>query len=111
MEKWWADSMECYCHLRNVQGLLADGKTPCGRLYGKLFNGSVITFGAMVEYHPISSRDQSRIHQLCRKVLPGLFLGYVLIAGGIWKRDIVVADIEEMENLDASQNRPRRLHA
>jgi len=26
-EKWWADSMECYCYLRNVQDLLADGKT------------------------------------------------------------------------------------
>ena len=25
-EKWWADSMECHCCLRNVQDLLADGK-------------------------------------------------------------------------------------
>ena len=25
-EKWWADSMECHCHVRKVQGLLADGK-------------------------------------------------------------------------------------
>ena len=28
IKKWWADSMECCCHLRNVQDLLADGKTP-----------------------------------------------------------------------------------
>ena len=27
-EKWWADSRECYCYLRNVQDLLADGETP-----------------------------------------------------------------------------------
>ena len=27
-EKWWSDSMECYCYLRNIQDLLADGKTP-----------------------------------------------------------------------------------
>ena len=26
-EKWWADSMECYCYLRNIQNLLSDGKT------------------------------------------------------------------------------------
>ena len=26
-EKWWADSMECYCYLRNIQDLLSDGKT------------------------------------------------------------------------------------
>ena len=24
-EKWWADSMECYCYLRIIQDLLADG--------------------------------------------------------------------------------------
>ena len=26
MKKWWSASMECYCFLRNVQDLLADGK-------------------------------------------------------------------------------------
>ena len=25
-EKWWADSMECYTYLRNIQDLLSDGK-------------------------------------------------------------------------------------
>ena len=24
--EWWAASMECYCHLRNIQDLLSDGK-------------------------------------------------------------------------------------
>ena len=28
MIRWWSDSMECNCYLRNVQDLLADGKTP-----------------------------------------------------------------------------------
>ena len=27
-ENWWADSMECYCQLRNIQDRLSDGKTP-----------------------------------------------------------------------------------
>ena len=26
--EWWADSLECYCYLRNIQDLLFDGKTP-----------------------------------------------------------------------------------
>ena len=26
-ERWWADSMECHCYLRNSQDLLSDGKT------------------------------------------------------------------------------------
>ena len=38
-EKWWSDSMEHYCDLRNVQDLLADGKTPCERRFGESFKG------------------------------------------------------------------------
>ena len=65
--KWWAYSMECYCNLRNVQDLLSDGKTPYERRFGMPFNGPVIPFGAMVEYHPISAKDLSRLHNPCSK--------------------------------------------
>ena len=27
-DRWWSDSMECYCYLRHVQDILADGKNP-----------------------------------------------------------------------------------
>ena len=43
----------------------------------------VIPFGAMVEYHPSSSKDLSRLHQFVAKVLPDIFLGYALYAE--WK--------------------------
>ena len=75
------------------------------------FNGPVIPCGAMVEYHPFSSKDQSRLHQFGAKVLPGMFFGYALHAGGIWKGDIMVADIEELEEMDASELHARRLNA
>ena len=80
-ESWWADSMECYTYLRNVTDLLSDGKTPCERRFGQPFKGPIIPFGSLVEYHPITAKDQSRIHQFGKKVLPGLFLGYALYAG------------------------------
>ena len=80
-ESWWADSMECYTYLRNVTDLLSDGKTPYERRFGQPFNGPMIPFGSLVEYHPITAKDQSRIHQFGKKVLPGLFLGYALYAG------------------------------
>ena len=44
------------------------------------FNGSVIPFGAMVEHHLISARDQSRLHQFgkslakcisLKRIIPG----------------------------------------
>ena len=79
-EKRWADSTECYCYVRNPQDLLSDGKTPYERRFGIPFNGPIIPFGAMVEYHPISAKDLSRVHQFGAKALPGIFLGYALIA-------------------------------
>ena len=62
-ESWRADFMECYTHLRNVTDLLSDGKTPYERRFGQPFKGPIIPFGSLVEYHPITSKDQSRIHQ------------------------------------------------
>ena len=38
---------------------------------------------SLVEYYTITAKDQSRIHQFGKNVLPGLFLGYALYAGGI----------------------------
>ena len=83
-EKWWADSMECYTYLRNIQDL---------------------------EYYLVSAKDQSRLHQFGMKVLLGIVFGYLLIAGIICKGDILVADVEELENLDPSEVHARRLNA
>ena len=68
-------------------------------------------FGTKVEYHPISAKDLSRLHQFGPKVLSGIFLGYALHAGGIWKGDLLIADIEEFEKMDASELHARRLNA
>ena len=66
---------------------------------------------SLVEYHPITAKDQSRIHQFGKKVLPGLFLGYALYAVGIWKGDVLIADLEELETMDASEIYSKRLNA
>ena len=50
----------------------------------------------------ISANILSIHHQFGPKVLPCFFFGYVLSAGRIWKRDIMVTDIEELEEMDAS---------
>ena len=81
-ENWWADSMECCTYLRNIQDLLYDGKTPYERRFGEPRKGQIIPFGSLVEYFPISAKDQSRIHQFGKKVLPGLFFGCALYAEG-----------------------------
>ena len=93
------DSMECCCYLRNIQDLLSDEKTPHERRFGAPFKGPIIPFGAMVEYHPISAKDQSRLHQFGAKVLLGIFLGYALYPVRIWK------------GVDASEILAKRLNA
>ena len=57
---------------------------------GNHFKGPIIPFGSLVEYYSITAKDPSRIHQFGKKILPGLFLGYALYAGGIWKGDVLI---------------------
>ena len=95
----------------NATDLLSDGKTPCERRFGQPLKGPIIPFGSLVEYYPFAAKDQSRIHQFGKKVLPRLFLGYALYAEGIWKGDVLVADIEELETMDASEIYSKRLNA
>ena len=71
--------LQCCCNLAQMKNG-GHGRTPCERRFGEPFEGPVSPFGAMVEYHPISSGDQPRPHQLSKKVLLGIFLGHVLIA-------------------------------
>ena len=36
-DKWWSDSMECNCYLRDVEDLLTDGKSQSERRLGESF--------------------------------------------------------------------------
>ena len=59
----------------------------------------------------LTAKDQSKIRQFGKKVLPGLFLGYALYAGRIWKGDVLIADLEELETMDASEIYSKRHNA
>ena len=69
-EKWWADSVECYCYLRNVQDRFwQTGKLLVKGAWAEPFKGSAIPFrgnGGMLSdfFHD----DQSRLHQFGKKV-------------------------------------------
>ena len=52
-----------------------------------------------------------RSRQFDKNVLPGTFLGYELIAVGTWKGEILIADMEDLETLDASDVYSRRIKA
>ena len=55
------------------------------RRFAEPFQGPVIPLGSIVEDHPVSAKDLSRLHQFGKKVFPGIFLRYVLYTGRIWR--------------------------
>ena len=105
-----ADSIECDTYLRNVTDLFFDGKTPFERLFGQQSNGPIFPFGSLVEYH-LTAKDHSKIHHFVKKVLLEFFLGHALYACGIWKGDVLISDVEELETMDASEISSKRLNA
>ena len=78
--------MECYSYLRYIQDRLSDGKHHTKGDFGNPFGGPRLFHFSLVENLPISTKDHSRIHQFGKKVLPGIYLGYVLYAG--WEERI-----------------------
>ena len=56
-EKWWADSVECYCFLRNVHDLLGDDSED--HLRDRSFRSE-----QCLNIIPFCSRDKSRLHQI-----------------------------------------------
>ena len=86
------------------------GRRPMKDVLGNHLKDRSFRFGSLVEYYPISAKDQSRIHQFKKKDLPGLFLGYALYAGRIWKGDVLIADLEELETMDGSEIHSKRLN-
>ena len=81
--------MECYTYLQDVPNLLTNGHSQNLRRSGESFTGPIILFGALVGHLPNSERDKARIHQFGKKVSPGIFEGYALVAARIWEEDIL----------------------
>ena len=57
------------------------------RKHGVTFDGPLILFGAKVSYKPISSKDEAKLYQIDKNMLPGVFMRYLLRAGGGWSGD------------------------
>ena len=60
--------------------------------------GPIIPFGAEIAYLPISQKDKARVHQMGDKLLPGIFIGYEVFAGGGWTGDLLVVDWDNLND-------------
>ena len=109
-EKWWADSMECYCYLRNIQHLQSDGKTPHERRFGIPCNGrnTACSNGRISPYfceRPIKSAS------IWPKSLARYIPWICIKRGENLERNMLIADIAELDQMDASDIHARRLNA
>ena len=107
-EPSWADSMECYCCLRDVQDILSDGKNTVWTAIWRTFQWTDQKHN--IEYHQISTKYQARLHQFGKKVFPGIFMGYALHAGRSWTGDILAADVDELQENDASEDYVKKIN-
>ena len=60
----------------------------------------------------MTAKDQSRIHQFGKnKFYLDCSSDTLCTQGGIWKGDVLIADLEELETMDASEIYSKRLNA
>ena len=98
IKNWWADSIECYTYLRNVTDLLSDGKTPYERRFGQPFKDRLFYLVHWLIIILLLQRTSQESINLERKSYLECSSDNALYAGGTWKGDLLVADIEELEN-------------
>ena len=110
-ENWGTDSMEYYTYLRNIQDLLSDDKIPYERCFGKSLKTSTIRLNHCLSITLSVRKISQEYNQFGKKVIFRLFLEYALCAGELWKENIVIADMEELETMNASEIYSKRFNA
>ena len=85
------------------QILLSDGKTPYERRFGKPFGGPVVPFGSLVEYHPYNCERSDPNPSIWKESFTWIVPRLRSLRGGIWKGDVLISDLEELETMDASE--------
>ena len=109
-ESWWAASMECYTYLRNVTDLLSDGKMPYERRLGNHLKDRLFHLVHWLSITLLLRRTSQESINL-EKSLTWIVPRICIVRWGIWKGDVLVADLEELVTMDASEIYSKRLNA
>ena len=106
-EIWWAGSMECYCHLRNVQNLLA-----AETIWRTTQKGLWYLLEQRVGDHRTSPKDQANNSSIWLLSITSNLSGLWADRGWNLERRLFDSRPERSgEKLDASDIHPRRLNA
>ena len=96
--------MECYTYLRNVhRPVVWWGRRPMKDVLGEaIWKDLFIPFGSLVWVNPSIWKESFTLD--CSS-------DTLSTRGGIWKGDVLVEDLEELETMDASEIYSKRLNA
>ena len=87
-ENWWADSMGCDTHLRNIHDLVSDGKTPYEWRFGELLKDQ--TFRLVHWLSVTLSLRPVKNPSIWKESLTWIVPWIRFVRGWIWKGDIML---------------------
>ena len=68
------------CEMLQISDLMGNPRNE--RRFGQPFKGPIMPVGSLVEYHPITAKDQSRIHQFWKESLTWIVPRIHIVRGG-----------------------------
>ncbi len=87
------EAAEQFCSSTNIA--IVDGDSCYNRRHhAGRFKGQRIPFGAYVDFMP---QNDTKIESMGGKIIPGVFIGYHIHAGGLWSGDYLVADYSPIQ--------------
>ena len=93
--RYWTFAARAFCHGRNVSLAAFHGETPWKAKHGDEFKGALIPFGAKVVFRPFRPPGHKGPKFAPRSEF-GLFAGYFLQPGGLWKGEFLVISFEQL---------------
>ena len=100
-ESWWSHAGKHFCFARHVA--IINGDSSWNRRHRKGHsNGPLYPFGCLVDFMP-TPQKMGAVHKFASRATPGIFIGYVLLPGGRWKGDFLVAPLSEFDCLPGRQ--------
>ena len=93
--RYWTLAARAFCHGRNISLAAFHGHTPWKAKHGEEFKGALIPFGAKVTFRPFRPPGHKGPKFAPRSEF-GLFAGYFLQPGGLWKGEYLVISFEQL---------------
>ena len=96
---WWPMAIKHYCLSCNIE-IMEDGRSAWSRRHnGRQFPGKRIPFGALIAFKPQNDHAKNE-HKMAPIGLPGIFMGYKMLAGGKWGKGYLVCDLRNLRGSD-----------